>query len=590
MTPATVVEALQRAASLHRPGAGLRFLDIRERETFYSWATIYDRARNAAAALQHAGVNQGDRVSIILPTGIAFFDAFFGAQLLGAIPVPHYPPVRLGRLDAYTERTTSMIHAVGSTALVTDTRVGRVLGEVANQCSLPVGVLHCATLQQTEAPSGMRLPEVTETDLGLIQFSSGTTRAPKPAALSHRALLANAACITQSILQVCPLDAEPPPGGVSWLPLYHDMGLIGCVFPSLLGPGPLTLIPPEVFLARPAIWLRALSTYRATISPAPNFAWALCTERVRDTDLEGVDLSHWMMALNGAEPVSVSTVEAFTQRFSPWGFSPHAVMPVYGLSEAALAITFTAPGDGLRTTRVCPDALGAGRLVPHDSPTARTLVSVGTPLPAFEVRIVDPEAYTDLPVGHVGLILVRGPSLMDGYFGRKTQPFIDGWLDTGDLGALFEQHLYLVSRQKDLIILRGRNFAPQDLEEPLHRVEGLRTGCHAAVAHIDESGEQFIIFSEVRTPSEGLTDAVMNAIMTAHGIRPDHVILLSPGTLPRTSSGKIRRGETLKRWLANELHPPDHVTAWSLTGAMAKSAAAYASRWWRTPSPESTST
>jgi acyl-CoA synthetase (AMP-forming)/AMP-acid ligase II len=412
--------------------------------------------------------------------------------------------------------------------------------------------------------------------LGLIQFSSGSTVEPKPVALTHAALMAQVAALEAA----SPLPPGTPPVGVSWLPLYHDMGLIGCLLAALYYPGHLVLIPPEVFLARPALWLRALSRHKGFISPAPNFAYGLCLKRVKDSELEGVDLSAWRHALNGAEPVSMETLRRFAERFERCGFSPSALRPVYGLSEASLAVTFPPGGRGPRSLSVEPGVLAReGRVVEG----SRVLVSVGSPVAGVELQVRDGQGLV-LPERRVGRVFVRGPSVMAGYYGdadataRTLSP--DGWLDTGDQGFLAGGELYLTGRAKDLIIIRGANHAPQAFEECLQSVEGVRVGCAVAVGFTPEGSEDeaLLLLAERAGPEADdavVEERVRSAVVEATGIRPHTVRMLVPGTLPRTSSGKLRRSEALRRYLAGELKPPKKVGAVGLAVEMAKSAMAF---------------
>ncbi len=636
MTGHTLGGALVRAADADN-GRGLRFLDRDERETRLSWTRLWQDARRVAGGLAERGIRPGDTVALVFPTGPAFFHAFFGAVLAGAVPVPLYPPVRLGRLAEYHARTAALIAAAHARIVLTDARMWRILGETVARARPELGCIDVADLSGP-GRSIVRSPD----DLALVQFSSGTTVEPKPVALQHGAVLANASAILGAVLRD---DADHT--GVSWLPLYHDMGLVGAVFVALLRAADLTLLPPELFITRPALWLRAISRTGALVSPAPNFAYALCVDRIADEELQGVDLSRWRYALNGAEPVSPATLRRFVNRFSAWGLRPEALTPVYGLAEASLAVTFSALDAPFRTTRFDRAALAEGRAVPD--PGGVELVSLGTPLPGMAV---------DAPVDAVGPVRVRGPSLMAGYLHqpeRTAAAFRDGWLDTGDLGFLHGGELYVTGRAKDLLILRGRNHAPHEIEQAVDAVEGVRTGCAAAVAWLPEEAEeeQLVVFVEVRAdafepllsaagahhgadpggggvrpgsaggaPSGGdrrgswgavlaaapwvragrerprnapgqraegppdppvrvpvdLAPRCASAILAATGLDPALVVLLAPGTLPRTSSGKIRRAEALRRWLAGELVPPDEVTPWRIAGALAKGTVAH----WRT--------
>jgi acyl-CoA synthetase (AMP-forming)/AMP-acid ligase II len=339
----------------------------------------------------------------------------------------------------------------------------------------------------------------------------------------------------------------------------------------------MVLIPPEVFLARPALWLRALSRHRGFVSPAPNFAYGLCLKRVKDEDMVGVDLSGWKHALNGAEPVSADTLRRFSERFARWGFQPGAMRPVYGLSEASLAVTFPPAGRGARTLGVDATVLASQRRAVAGS---RQVVSVGRPVPGFEVEVRNELGHV-APERHVGRVFLRGPSVMQGYFGRADATAqalsADGWLDTGDLGFEADGELYLTGRAKDVVIIRGANHAPQEFEECLETVEGLRTGCAVALGFTPEgeSDEALLVLAELasaETVQEGLEERVREAVVAGTGIRPHTVRLLAPGTLPRTSSGKLRRSEALRRFLAGELAPPKKVGAVGLAVEMAKSA------------------
>lgn len=580
MVEATLIAELQVAA---RSPAGIRFLDKSEQERRLSYAEILERAQRCAGALHRLGIVPGDRIALVLPTSPDFFDAFFGALLVGAIPVPLYPPVRMGRMDEYHHRTAAMLSHAGAALVLTDARIRRVLGRSVEKAAPPLG---CRLVEELLASgSAVHLPPPEADDPALIQFSSGSTAAPKPVLLSHRQILANVAAIVGVIDAAFPEtegDRAIVHAGASWLPLYHDMGLVGCVFPAINGPRELTLIPPELFLSRPAVWLRAISRSKATVSPAPNFAYGLCADRIKDAELEGVDLSSWRMALNGAEPVSPETLEKFIARFEPYGFRPEALTPVYGLSEAALAVTFSPPRRRFKAVSFDPDRLAEDG-VAQPAEGGRALVSVGTPLPGFELRVLDAEGRA-LPAGHAGHIHVRGPSIMSGYYRQEeaTRAALrDGWLDTGDVGFLYGDELYLHGRAKDLLIVRGRKYSPQEVEQLLDDLPGVRAGCAAALSYAPGGAdtERVLLLVEraksSSTSDAGLEAAVRGRIAEGSGLAIDEVQILEPGTLPRTSSGKIRRRDALARFLSQSLAPPDPVTALRLATEMVRSKAAF---------------
>ncbi|MCP3165456.1 fatty acyl-AMP ligase [Myxococcus qinghaiensis] len=553
----------------------LTFVDAAEREESLPWGDVYRRARRTAAGLSRLGVREGERVALLLPTSPGFMDAFFGTLLAGAVPVPLYPPVRLGRLEEYHRATARMLQVTGASLVLTDSRVRLLLGPSVERSRPRLG---CHTVEEVSRGDDEREVAVGPAALGLIQFSSGSTVDPKPVALTQGALLSQVMAL--EVAMPLPPETDTPRVGVSWLPLYHDMGLIGCLLSALHYPGHLVLIPPEVFLARPALWLRALSRHRGFISPAPNFAYGLCLKRVKDAEMEGVDLSSWKHALNGAEPVSAETLRRFAERFERWGFSPRALRPVYGLSEASLAVTFPPDGRGPRSMGVDPTVLACEGRVAEGS---RQLVSVGSPVAGFEVEVRDAQGAV-LPDNRVGAVFTRGPSLMESYFGdalaTRRALTLDGWLDTGDQGFIADGELYLTGRAKDVVIIRGANHAPQSFEEPLQAVEGVRTGCAVALGFTPEGGqdEALLILAERGGEEEAadVEERIRAAVVEATGVRPHTVKLLEPGTLPRTSSGKLRRGEALRRYLAEELTPPKKVGMVGMAVEMARSALAMA--------------
>jgi fatty-acyl-CoA synthase len=567
---ATMNAALAHAA---QTSTGIVLVDVREQEVRLPWSEIRSRALRMAGALAARGIEPGDRVAIVLPTGADFLDAFFGTQLLGAVPVPLYPPVRLGKLEDYARTTARMLEVSGAKIVLSDRRVRLLLGPALERARPAFG---CPTVAELMEGKDEAQVEVPSSALGLIQFSSGSTVDPKPVALTHANLLSQCAAL-KLLMPQRPGTHEK---GVSWLPLYHDMGLIGCLLVAVFWPGELVLLPPEGFLARPALWLRALSRHRGTVSAAPNFAFGLCLKRIQDDALEGLDLSDWTYALNGAEPISRSTMDQFCERFGRFGFRRESLMPVYGLSEASLALTFTTAQGEKPALEIDPEALA---VLGEVQPGNRAVVSVGSPVPGCELEVRDPNG-TVLPERRVGRVFARAPFVMHGYFGNPEateRTLVDGWLDTGDLGFIDQGQLYICGRAKDVVIIRGANHAPQEFEECLDAVPGVRTGCAVAVGHFDEAAQEegLWIFAETTDDAPAdLEKQIASAIVTRTQVKPQRVQLVAPGTLPRTSSGKLRRGEALRLALAGELKPPRPVNVFTMSSAIAQSALAHARR------------
>ncbi|MEI7715217.1 MAG: AMP-binding protein [Mycobacterium sp.] len=552
------LDELLAAAALS--SMSLVFVNRKEEEHEVPMARVRKRALSIAADLIGRGVRRGDRVALVLPTCPEFVECFFGVLCAGAIPVPLYPPVRLGRLDEYHKRTAAMLQAVDAALVVTDERIRRFLG-VAVQISSPR--LGCATASGLGGPDSAHrdLAQMASAgdDVALIQFSSGATRDPKPVALTHQNLLSNLAALDHY------LTAERPPNpvGVTWLPLYHDFGLIGNLLLAFYVPAPLVLIPPEMFLAVPAAWLRAISRHRGTHTAAPNFAFGLCVNRIRDEELEGVDLSSLSVMFNGAEVISPVAQARFDERFGRWGFRAAALIPAYGMSEASLSVTFKPACTSYRTLGLDAAKLAGDGVV---EPGSKEVVSVGCPVAGVETQIRDDHGAL-LPPDRLGRIYLRGPSVMAGYFGRTDltdQVLRDGWIDSGDLGFEHDGELFFWGRHKDIVIVRGANHAPEEFEAALDGLPGVRAGCAVAVGFVPEGEDDEALGMLVETTSEAsltLAAEVASRVAERTRIRPAHVELLAPGVLPRTSSGKLRRQEARTRWLAGTLAPPKKVSA-----------------------------
>jgi len=549
-----------------RPAGGVSAADgiVDGGEEAITYGRLRDEAAAVAGGLREHGVARGDTVALMLPTGLDFLRSFLGTLLARAVPVPIYPPVRLDRLEEYATRQSAILRDAGVRLLVTIPRARPVVSLLKPAVPTLVDVVTAGEL----AASGLPVcgPEGEGSQPAFIQYTSGSTGQPKGVLLTHDNLLANIRAIAAG------LEMRPTDVGVSWLPLYHDMGLIGSWLLCLHQGLPLTLLPPPAFLARPERWLWAIHQRRATLSPAPNFAYELCVRRIPDEALEGLDLSSWRAAFNGAEPVSPGTLARFARRFAPCGFRPEAMTPAYGLAECSVGLTVSPVGRGARVDRVAREPFQReGRADAADSgdETALEFVSAGRELPGHEVRIVD-DAGADLPERVVGRLVFRGPSMTSGYYRQPeataaiTLP--GGWLDSGDLAYRADGEIHVCGRRKDLIIKAGRNLVPQEIEETAAAVEGIRRGCVVAfgVENAVLGTEGLVVVAETRVADasgrDRLIGVVTERVAEAVEVPPDRVVLVPPGAVPKTSSGKVRRAAAKEQYLAGTLGRPPRTT------------------------------
>ena len=575
----TLNEMLDAAA---QSGESLVFVGRDETDRQIPMEDIWRHARSLAAGLRGAGVGTGDRVALVLPTCPEFVACFLAVLGAGAIPVPLYPPVRLGKLDEYHHRTAAMLRAVQAALVVTDERIRPLLGVAVANAAPRLGCVTASGLSRAGGHEINQEIKLATDDIALIQFSSGTTHDPKPVALTHENVLYNLAAVADYWAS----EGTPDPVGVTWLPLYHDMGLIGNLLAAFYRPGPLVLLPPELFLAVPAAWFRAVSRHRGTYTTAPNFAFGLCLKRIRDDELASVDLSSWTLCLNGAEMLSAEVQRRFSERFGRWGFDASAFTPAYGLAEASLAVTMKPANSACKTIGVRAENLAPADVV---EPGSKELVSTGRPLAGVEVEIRDDDSRL-VSEDRVGRIFIRGPSVMAGYFGRTDlteQVLHDGWLDSGDLGFIHDSELFVCGRSKETVIIRGANHAPQDFEAALDGLPGVRTGCAVAVGYVPAGADDEALAMLVETTPgvpPGLASDVAARILERTGIVVNHVELLAPGTLPRTSSGKLRRLDARTQWRAGTLTPPQKVSVLRLLLAASKGRISHARARWRRPS------
>jgi 1-acyl-sn-glycerol-3-phosphate acyltransferase len=519
-------------------------LRVDDNETPVRYGELLAAAQQVGSGLRALGIRRGDTVALMLRTEAAFFQVFLGTLMAGAVLVPIYPPFRPDQIEEYALRQRAILRNAGARVLVTFAEALRVAKLLRG--AVP-SLEHITTVDALieGATRDLAIPSRLD-DPALIQYTSGSTGDPKGVLLSHANILANIRAIGQAVA------VRPDDVTVSWLPLYHDMGLIGAWLGSLYHGVPLVLLSPLAFLSRPLRWLAAVHAYGGTISAAPNFAFDLCVHKIADEDIRGLDLRSWRLAMNGSEAVSAETIERFIRRFTPFGFNPSAMCPVYGLAESSVALTMSPINRPARVDALIREPFERRREVrPTESTDAHALrfVSCGQPMPNHQVRIVDASGQ---PLGErtQGHIQFRGPSVTNGYFGNPeaTRAVMhDGWMDSGDLGYLADGELFITGRDKDIIIQAGRNICAQEVEEAAGAAAGIRKGCVAAFGIHDPAlgTERLVVVAETRARNrsrwDGLRTAVQDRVTAAIGVPPDVVVIARPGAVLKTPSGKIRR-------------------------------------------------
>ena len=531
-----------------------------------TYAELDRDARAIAADLQRESA-PGERALILTNDSIDFIRAFIACQYAGLIAVPAYPPFPMK-----SQRKAATLRAIGRDSAATvvlssgplelRTTVGEVAPELAalTWVDLDAGPLDAGPRAAAEE---FRPVQVRPEDISFLQYTSGSTALPKGVAISHQALMLNERLIAHS------MGLGPDEIIVCWLPLFHDMGLIGNILQTLYLGAEAILIPPMAFVQRPVRWLDAISRYGGTMSGAPNFAYDLCVRRIPPAERSGLDLSSWRLAFNGAEPIRAVTLDRFVEAFGPSGFDARAVYPCYGLAESTVLATGSRRLAGSTTTAVDQDALQDGWFVPGGD---HLLVGCGTPMLHRRVEIVDPVTRRLTEAGRVGEIWLAGPDIASGYWERPEEsaetfaahladtgagPF----LRTGDLGVLHDGELYVTGRRKDVIIVGGRNHYPQDIEATVEAVDPLvRPSCCVAFSLDRDGSEQVIIVAEIQgaaTEAElsGIGRSVRVAVSAQHDIQVDQVALVKPGSVPKTSSGKVQRAACRAAFERGELTP-----------------------------------
>lgn len=552
----TLTEVLSHYATHYPNRPHIYLQDEHGSEKTIRYGELYHNAITIAQGLRERGLKPAETVAIMLPTSEEFFYSYFGVLYAGGVPVPIYPPFRPNQIEEYAKREAKILKNAEVRIMITFQKA-ETLGKILKNF---IPSLTEVTTVDALIKSNGNLSHiiVDHDDAAMIQYTSGSTGDPKGVLLTHYNLLANIHAYGKAI-NVTPQDAV-----VSWLPLYHDMGLIGCWLGSLYYGVPLTVMSPLLFLARPERWLWAIHTHRATISAGPNFAYELCVRKISEKALEGLDLSCWRLAFNGAEAIYPNTIRDFIKRFAKYGFKAECYFPVYGLAENAVALTFPKTGRPPRIDCIQREPFERERkAVPAGKNDKNTLefVCCGHAIPDHEIRIAG-ENGDVLPERQVGLIEFRGPSAMQGYYRnpQATQAIHhDGWWNTGDYAYMADGEVFITGRKKDVIIKAGRNLYPAEVEELATQVNGIRKGCVAAFGVIDSQRgtEKFIIVAETKEQDTSLQNQIIKGIneviSNALGLPPDQIVLVKPGQIPKTSSGKLRRADCKLAYIHHQL-------------------------------------
>ncbi len=563
----TLVDIINHHARTHPDRLYIQFYEDEVDGAQLTYRELVHDARRLASGLQRRGLQPGEPVAIMLPTGRDYFTAFYGLMLAGGVPVPIYPPARLSQIEDHLRRHRAILENCGTSTLITITEGKKFARLLRSQTEK---LQRLVTVEELyDDPTHYEEPVLGGGDTAFLQYTSGSTGNPKGTVLTHANLLANIRVIGSTI------GTDDTDVAVSWLPLYHDMGLIGACMCSLCFAFPLVLLSPLEFLSRPERWLWAIHRYRGTLSAAPNFAYDYCVRKLKDADLTGLDLSSWRVSFNGAEPVSPDTIERFCEHFGRYGFRRETMYPVYGLAECSLAVAFPPLGrppviDRIERTRFSR----SGRAVPAQpgEENALRFVACGRPLAGHEIRVVDAHG-RELPDRQDGRLQFRGPSATSGYFRNAEatrQLFDNDWLDSGDRAYIAAGDVYITGRSKDVIIRAGRNIYPAELEETMGDVAGVRRGGIVAFGRLDPASgvEQLVVVAETREKNPTSVDRIRSEInalaLDLTGIPADDVVLVPPWTLLKTSSGKIRRRANRELYERGQLGAGQRAAWWQI--------------------------
>ena len=552
----TLLQRIERATA---QGGAITFVGP-EAPQQVGWDELHEDARATAAALQARGIGRGSHVALLSPTTLDLVVAIEATWLAGATVVVLPLPMRLGSLDEFVLQTRLRVHGADADMVLVDPDLAAFVEQLPGDPPLvPLpDVVRAGRADVYEAP------DVDSDDLAVLQFTSGSTADPKGVMLPHRVILAN----LDGAATAAHLDPDTDVV-VSWLPLYHDMGLIGTLTLPMITGTDLVLGAPQDFMAAPARWMEWMSEYGGTATAGPNFAYALAARALRR--LDGLDLSRWRLALNGAEAVDPATMSAFCEAAARHGFDPRAAFPAFGMAEVAIAGAFPEPMSGVRMDAVDRHVIETERYAaPAADPTAdgvRTFARLGKPIPGLEMRICDPQTGDEMREREVGELEIRGSSVTPGYYKRPDVTAAafhvdagcspgDGWLRTGDLAYFVDGELVICGRIKDLIVIGGRNLHPEDVERAAADVDGVRAGNVIAFGVEGRKGsEALVVVAETKQPDEvpAIRRNVISRVVDAVGVPPADVVLVAPGSLPKTSSGKLQRSLCRDRYLDQAL-------------------------------------